>query len=579
MKRFAANFILALVCLSASGQTMRYKAPEATIPYNEGAEVLFETPLPSLNHNGAGNGSYNNEEAGLPGVFSSQDKFLGEMVHQLRNSILDDRRLVFVDGKMIMCSKNWIRDHVHEMKAFKHWEYDLQSFIDFTIEHQRADGCFYELVKQYDDYHWTFVDEQDYKYFPEDNLTIVRLEIESDIEYLVVEGATNCYRVTGDRKWLEKVLPSLEKGMNYLTSDPKRWDGQHGLVKRGYTIDTWDFLNIPESEVDRRITENTPVAIMHGDNSGAYQAMLQLAWMNGELGRREQARQWRERAATIRDNMFRYLWNGRHFIHELPLNCKAYDDKESIRLSLSNTYDINRGVTDLPQSRSIIEEYKARRDTTSAFAEWFSIDPPYAGRFGSHRAGRYVNGAISPFTAGELAKAAFNNGYEEYGWDIIARMGKMMKRDGAIYFLYSPIDGKPQGGGPSAWGAAAIVSAIDEGLAGIVDTGVKYSSISFSPRFPVSGYDELRYQTGYEKSGVLVDLRYKLADNGLRYRLSSPARKIDAHIYIPEGKSVDHVKVNRKTIGYDESMVGSSRYVDFKINKADGVADMEIVFE
>ena len=579
MKRTLVTFSLLFFCTLSVAQGMRFKAPEATIPYNEGAEVLFRTPLPSKNFQGRNNGSYNNEEAGIPGVFSSENVFLGEMLHQLRNSIWDDRRLVFIDGRMIMCSKNWIRDHVHEMKAFKHWEYDLRSFIDFTIEHQRGDGCFYELVKQYDDYHWTFVEEPEYKLFPEDNLTMVRLEIESDIEYIMVEGAMHCYRVTGDGKWLEKVLPALEKGIDYLTSDPKRWDEERGLVKRGYTIDTWDFLNVPEAGTDRRITENTPVAIMHGDNSGVYQAMIQLAWMNERLGRGEQAARWKERAEAIRERMFRYLWNGRHFIHQLPLNCEPYDEYESVRLSLSNTYDINRGVTDMEQSGAIIEEYQARRDTTKAFAEWFSIDPPYAGRFGGYRPGRYVNGAISPFTAGELAKAALNNGYEQYGWDIIQRMGRMMERDGAIYFLYSPDDGRPQGGGPSAWGAAAFVSAIDEGLAGIVDKGVKYSSIAFSPRFPVSGYKELRYFTGYESSGVLVDLRYVLADNGLRYRLVSPAREIDAHIYIPEGKTVGKVRLNRKTVAFEETTVGLSHYVDLKIAGADGTADIEVIWK
>ena len=128
------------------------------------------------------------------------------------------------------------------------------------------------------------------------------------------------------------------------------------------------------------------------------------------------------------------------------------DDKENVRLSLSNTYAMNRGVTTVEQSRSIIEEYLARCKTTKAFAEWFSIDPPYE-KFGGYLPGRYVNGAISPFAAGELAKAAFQNGYESYGWDIICRFQQMINRDNAIYFLYSPDDGQSQGGGPSGMGS------------------------------------------------------------------------------------------------------------------------------
>ena len=560
------------------------------VPYNEGALVPFRTALPSLKRNAAppetdaaarlqkNNGSYNNEEMGMPGLLTSSDTRLGEMIHQLRNSIWDDRRLVFVDGRKLMCSKNWIRDHVHEMKAFRHWEYDLTSFIDFLVDTQRADGCFFELVKQYDDYHWRWVNDGSYVIYPEDNMTLVRLDIESDIEYLMVEGAAYAYKACGDDAWLARVLPALEKGMDYLTSDPWRWDREHRLVKRGYTIDTWDFTNVPDAQHNRRMEPGTPMAVMHGDNSGAWQAMNQLAWMNRRLGNEAAARKWEKRADRLKADIFRHLWNGRFFIHELPLGCEPYDAHENERLSLSNTYDINRGLTDVKQSRSIIEEYMARRDTTEAFAEWFSIDPPYDIPICGHKPGRYVNGAISPFTAGELAKAALNNGYEAYGWDIIDRMCSMMERDGDIYFLYSPTDGTPQGGGPSAWGAAALLSAIDEALCGIVDSGVKYSEIEFSPRLPVTGYKEARYMTGYEKSGVVVDMRYILADNGLRYRLASPARTVRAHIMLPEGRDAGMVRLNGHEVPFRLSETGSSRYADIVCQGLDGVADIEIIF-
>lgn len=57
---------------------------------------------------------------------------------------------------------------------------------------------------------------------------------------------------------------------------------------------------------------------------------------------------------------------------------------------IDNTYDINRGVTNHAQTKSIIEEYMERRKTTKLFAEWFSIDPPYE-KFLSHEKGHYVN--------------------------------------------------------------------------------------------------------------------------------------------------------------------------------------------
>lgn len=567
---------LLTIALSAAHASASSVEP---LPINDGRTVLFEHNLPAMHITKPDNGTYNNYELGFPSILTTTDPDLGIMLYQLRNNIYTDRHFVFIDDKALMTSKNWIRDHVHEMKGFCHWEYDLRSFLDFIIDTQREDGCYYELIKQIDDKHWSYVNEDCYVMYPEDNLALVRLEIEADIEYLVVEGALNYYRVTGDDEWLRRVLPKLEKGIEYVTSDPKRWDAERGLVKRGYTIDTWDFTYMPDAGTNRRIEPGvTPMAIMHGDNSGVWQAMNQLAWMNRRFGNEKKAGEWEKKAAELRSNIFKHLWNGKHFIHQLPLDGEGYDDKENIRLSLSNTYDMNRGLTDLRQSRSIIQEYMARRDTTSAFSEWFTIDPPY-NNFFIYKPGKYVNGAISPFTAGELAKAAFNNGYEAYGWDIIRRFEKMMQRDGTVYFLYSRATGRSEakGAGPSAWGAAAVMSAIDEGLAGICNVGCGYDDIYFCPRFPVTHYTELRYITGYELSRKVVDVRYVLRDNGMRYLVKSPAGHIRAHVLLPEGKKCTAVKVGGRSQSFKTVKVCESRYVDFEISP-DGAADIEILF-
>ena len=538
--------------------------------------IDFENRLPSMNIQGRHNGTYNNEEMVLPCILTAQDSRLGQFLHKLHNSIRDDRRLVFIDNRVLVCSNNWIRDHVHELKATKHFEYDLRSFIQFLLDTQTEEGFFFELIKQRDDEHWKFVNEDCRRIYEDDNVALVRLEIEADIEYLLVEGAMQVYRATGELSWLLAALPKLEKGIEYCTSSPKRWDAEHGLVKRAYTIDTWDITYDPDSVHDRRIHQNEKMCAMHGDNSGVYRAMCILAEMNELAVNPAKAQYWRQKAETLRRNIFRYLWNGKFFVHQFPLNCPPLDDKENVRLSLSNPYDINRGVTNLEQSRAIIGEYLARKKKTAAFAEWFTIDPWYE-EFCREKPGTYINGAISPFTAGELAKAALRNGYEEYGWEIIRRFMDMAERDGAVYFLYSPENSKPQGGGPSAWGAAAFISAVDEALAGIEDTSCLYETIQFSPRFAVTHYTELRYITGYEVSQKFVDVRYILTAQGMRFDIRSQTRRIDAHILLPKGRSCSDVYVNGAHIKFGTSAVGESNYVDFS---AEGkpLLSIEILF-
>ena len=468
---------------------------------NEGRQIPFSQALPRMRNAETNRkcGWFNNKDLAIPGILTTQDSSIGDFLHRLRNVINDERALVFVNGRKFMVNKNWIRDHVHTLKAMHHWEYDYAGYVNFTIDHQRADGCILELIKQADDQHWKYAAPESRKFFPDDNLAMCRLDIEADVEYLLVEGATYCYRVSGDDAWLTRVLPKLEKAIDYMTSDPQRWEPEYGLVKRGYTIDTWDFTYLPSSGTNRMLTAETPQAIMHGDNSGVFQAMNQLAWFNARLGRDAKAQAWRTRAETLKTNMYRHLWNGTFFIHELPLNVPPVDAHERERLSLSAAYDMNRGLMPVADCRKTIEEFLRRRKTTECFAEWFTVDPPYDLTFCRHPLGDYVNGGICLFTAGELAKAALENGYEEYGWDILRRVKTMAERDGALYFLYDRKTAKSINAqlGPSAWGAASILSAFDESLAGVRDTGVKYESIRFSPRWPVTGLNELRYFTGY----------------------------------------------------------------------------------
>ena len=539
-------------------------------------KIHFKNKLPSMWADGKHqNGLYNNPEMVLPMCLTTKDSELGVFLHDLNNAVHEERRLVFIDDKVLVCYLNWIRDHVHMMKAFKHWEYDLKSFLDFILQTQRADGQYYELIKQTDDEHWKFVNEDCYIKYPKDNVVLIRLELEADIEYLVVEGAMQYYRVTGDTVWIEKMLPKLEKGIDYITSDEKRFDREHGLIKRPFTIDTWDFTDSPESDRDRRIAKDEKMSIMHGDNSGVYQAMRFLAFFNRLLGNENKAVEWERRAQQIKVNMDKYLWNGKFYIHQLHLNHAGLDDKENIRLSLSNPYDINRGVTEQRQSESIIQEYIERRHTTKGLAEWFSIDPPY-NSFQRYKSGEYVNGAVSPFAAGELAKAAFDNGYEEYGYDIIKRFIAILKRDQKIFFLYSP-NGSPQGRGPSGWGAASLLNAVDEGLAGIVDVDHKYKEIFFSPKFVVTEYTELRYITGYERSKVFVDMRFILTEKGMRYDLYSKIEKIRAHILLPKNKTCKEVYVNNEKTDFTCKKIRFSNYVDFfTIGK--NVTSIEIFF-
>ena len=117
-----------------------------------------------------------------------------------------------------------------------------------------------------------------------------------------------------------------------------------------------------------------------------------------------------------------------------------------------------------------------------------------------------------------------------------------------------------------------------KGLSYLLNMRCRYRSLGFSPRWPVTPYKELRYFSGYEISGDVVDVRYILTDAGMRYCVDSPARQLSAHILLPEGISVSAILLNGKPVQFQEVLVGDSCYVDFSADSLAGRADIELLF-
>jgi len=526
------------------------------------------------------NNDYNLGEMGIPCMLTSADEghklatkdrniypSWARFMLLLRQTVAKDRRVFLINGRPIVCCINWLRDHIHEMKGYKHWEYDLKNYLTFMASHQHESGFFYEITACSDNSHITNLCKPPFvKMLDGDGVSLVRIELENDIEYLFVEGVMNVYQAIGDDKWVQEMLPHMEKGINYLFSCPKRYDSATGLLKRVFTIDTWDFDNIYKGK-DRNIYEDSQMSIMHGDNTGTYNAMISLAWLNRRFRNEQKAQEWEKRASVLLDNINRVCWNGKFYTHQVHLNHNGLDNLEHKRLSLSNAYALNRGVFTQKQAESVIEEYISRKD--HAFAEWFSIDPPYD-KFGNHEKNNYINGGIASFVAGELAKGAFEHGYEAYGWDILSRLRNLIIRDKELFFLYDPVTQENQAGGPSGWSAAAIMDAVDRGLAGIVDLDVCCIKLKFAPRWAITGIEEIRYITGYEASGSIVETIFRQDEDSMVLDLHAPSQEVDAHILLPAGKRAKRILVNGQEIHFEQSQIRNSVYVDFKLEHLNG---------
>jgi hypothetical protein len=469
----------------------------------------------------------------------------------------------------------WLRDHTYQGRGFRYFERDLTSALDAFRRAQRPDGSF-----------------PDYLSRPQRFVQADRLPVEADLEYLFIQAVYEAWQASGDDDWLRANLPAMRRGMRYTMSDPLRWDADLRLVKRPFTIDTWDFQYGPTTtdpttgaRAPRHwIDEQTIWSIFHGDNTGLAASLQLLAMIEQHFGNRQEAASWRTESAGIMKRLNALSWNGHFFTHQVHLTpFSAIGVDEARQLSLSNAIALNRGVLRAVQARAIVDEYYQRFLTRGAtFAEWYSIDPPFPpGSFGmaagkGEQPGEYVNGGLMPLVGGELSRGAFRVGAERYGFDILSRYRFLIGDTGASYLWYYPA-GNPGKSGPQTlpsdgWGASAMLAALLEGAAGIEDQGARYQDVRLSPRWPAADdVSAARVVARYAASDGYVAYRWRRAAGGLTLDFTGSGTRATLRLLLPEAiGQVALVTLDGQPQPLKIDQVFGSRYVMVQAEQGSG---------
>ncbi|HAQ17637.1 MAG TPA: hypothetical protein DCR40_00185 [Prolixibacteraceae bacterium] len=519
-------------------------------------------------------------------TFSENSGMYATLLNDLKKSLYENARVkkVMLDGKERLMFVSWVRDHIHTMKAYKYWEKDMGSYLDFFMGRQTPKGMYFDYWDSYKDKNvgqlfftncfpneFYFVDVNNQNFF-------FRMPIEADLEYLMVEGVYTNWQTSGDQAFLKQWMPTLVKGMKYEMSDPLRWSAKNLLVKRPYSIDTWDFTSEPDSlkSVERLLyhignTPETPKGIMHGDNSGMFQACRQLSILFEAVGQSDAAREWDLQGDLFRQRLNSLCWNGKfyaHFIPEepVPLHIKT-DPINSI--GLSNTYSINRGAPTLDMTASIIKTYQeiGEKIKDESIAPWFGIYPFINPHFGKYALGEYMNGAVLPLVGGELAKAAFQNGFEVYAVEQIKVAEQILNKNNRRLPGCVNADGTAQKEAiPDEWGQAAFVSALVEGLAGVVDKSILFQEVEISPRWYFAGVEKTTVNIGYGSDGNQVSYQYSFnpKNNQVEIKTSGKFDRFTLRVPIPEKTKSATASNNGRKVSVTVDQVNQSRYAVVK---------------
>ena len=519
------------------------------------------------------------------------DEVFDDFVERVKALMLNNIGALFVRGDVVKGYQSpdtrqiCLRHHTHQMRGFKYWEPDMRSVVDHFCEAQLPDGSFYDGMAtgasgpDHDPtYHWRsrYDEQRDVRYS--------RSTVLADVEYLAVEAVYTAWQATGDDEWMRTKLPALEKALIYSMTDPQRWSPQYELVKRGFTIDTWDFecgepVRLPDGRRTHRreIDQHTRFGIMHGDNTGMCKACRLLAVMFEHCALPKKAHEWQRKAEHFQRRVNDVCWNGtfyRHHVHIDAVDAEGVDEHE--QLSLSNACSLNRGTMTPEMAASVIGEYQRRRDLRQEthFAEWFSIDPPFPSEaFGLEdlRPGSYVNGGIMPLVGGELARGALEHGFEAYGVDILRRYYQMIAVANTTYLWYHP-DGTPSEQEPAlpadGLGAAAMLYAFVEGLCGVEDEGKLFERVHLSPRWPAADVPRALVCVKYGASDgyFCYEYTYDKTERRIRLELTGSGAGLKGHVLLPAGLTGSSVEADGAPASSRECAVNGAPYVEFEFD-------------
>ena len=347
----------------------------------------------------------------------------------------------------------WILDHVHTARGMQYFTDAARGLVDLLTQVQREDGMIWSQV-QPDSGHPDFFDTRDGNrnfYTRRDGeIRLMRQPAENHCEYNFVDCVHLVWKSSGDELWMKEHIDACLRALDYTRNSRARWSDKFGLLKRGYTIDSWDFQVEDEYSVPFPIgtdmcidEEKTKFGIFFGDNTGYARACDQAAEMLGAANRSKEAEAYEARGREIRERLNKVTWNGkffRHRVEEDPSVKRKLGVDEDSQVAMSNAYSLNRSISH-PQALAIVETYRdlAKHLPPGSPGEWYAIYPPFGTGFGGHMGKwQYMNGGVHAHAAGELARGAFEHGREHYAADILQRLRDLGNAHGGmLHFAYT----------------------------------------------------------------------------------------------------------------------------------------------
>lgn len=392
---------------------------------------------------------------------------------------------------------------------------------------------------------------------------------EADQETSAVDAAYQVFMMTGDRNWLNKsirgrtLLERLDLSLEYLLK--ARFDSKHGLVSNAFTADWGDVSPTYSDQRAIYLDEETPLVVGLYTNVLFYRAAEQLREMHAALKQMKRADYWKQKAALIKENINKNLWQEDKGFYRLhltltPTRIKSWSNESNLFALGGNGLAVLYGVADDTQARKIFEAAERRQREFGFSTVAGVLLPSYPRGFFKHPAVSeeyyYQNGGQWDWFAGRFLLAEFERGYAARALRQVIEIGKKAIASNGLYEWHTK-DGKGMGSSDYAGSAGSLGAAIFQGLYGVY---LSDQALNLKIRLGDQPGQLHLYQPATDKY-VAYRYCYRQASQTIRinYESNSPGvGKIC--VLLPKNRQPENLMIDGKKREFTREQVGEDTY-------------------
>ncbi len=197
-------------------------------------------------------------------------------------------------------------------------------------------------------------------------------------------------------------------------------------------------------------------------------------------------------------------------------------------------------------------DFKAKREIPKTVLAWTGSNESI------WRIGLTAAGFNNPHPDRKIESITLTAGYGKPQWFVVSAT----LSDTDVWFEPGPFGG----GAPPNWSAGALMYALAEGLAGVVDSDRNMQAVTIAPRWNAADVSDVTACIKYEEGGGYVRYEYSMTDAELNLKVSSSGENRNYRILLPEDAKVLKILLDGKKINWDMETVEQSVYICFVQN-------------